>query len=208
MFIQRAIKTFNTSYLKARMTTFCAILGIIALSFTVMSLTTPSSAQANNGTYSSNEILDAGHQFFGATSKGFAKAIESIFSRRGRPNGYIIGEEAAGAIVGGLRYGEGSLYTKNAGDHKLFWQGPSLGWDFGADGNRTMMLVYHLDHVDKIYRRYVGVTGAAYLIGGVKVSALKRGNVVLVPISTGVGARLGVNINYLKISQAPTWNPF
>ena len=158
--------------------------------------------------YSSREVVDAGHQFFGATSGNLAAALEQVFAKHGLPNGYILGEEAGGAFIGGLRYGEGVLYTKNAGDHRVFWQGPSVGWDYGADGNRTMMLVYNLPTIDALYHRYLGVTGSAFLVGGVGVTALTRRGVHLVPVRTGVGARLGVNVGYLKLRRHPTLNPF
>ncbi|WP_274627922.1 DUF1134 domain-containing protein [Arvimicrobium flavum] len=158
--------------------------------------------------YTAQEIIDSGHRFFGATSGGLATAVENIFSSYGLPNGYVLGEEGSGAFVGGLTYGEGTLYTKNAGDHKLFWQGPSLGWDFGGQGSRTMMLVYNLDSVDALYHRFIGVSGSAYVVAGVGVNVLKHENMLLVPVRTGVGARLGVNVGYLKVTQRPTWNPF
>lgn len=158
--------------------------------------------------YSSQEVISAGHRFFGATSGNLASAFEKAFSRYGLPNGYILGEEASGAFIGGLRYGEGKLFTKNAGDHKIFWQGPSIGWDYGGDGNRTMMLVYNLPSIDQVYKRYFGITGSAYLVGGVGVTALTRQGVHLVPIRTGVGARLGVNVGYLKLRRTPKLNPF
>ena len=126
----------------------------------------------------------------------------------GLPNGYILGQEAGAAFVGGLTYGEGALYTKNAGDHSVFWQGPSVGWDFGGEGSRTMMLVYDLDAVPSLYRRFAGVSGSAYAIAGIGVNILKAGNIMLVPVRTGVGARLGVNVGYLKLTQRATWNPF
>ncbi len=170
-------------------------------------IATPASAQSSDR-YTAQEVVDAGHGFFQSTSGAIAKAIEKVFAKRGQPNGYILGEEASGAFIGGLRYGEGVLYTKNAGDHKLYWQGPSIGWDYGADGNRTMMLVYNLPSVDTIYRRYFGVSGSAFLIGGVGVSVLTNRGVNLVPIRTGVGARLGINIGYLKIRSTPRINPF
>ena len=158
--------------------------------------------------YSAQEIVDSGHRFFGATSGGLATVIEKIFSSYGLPNGYVLGEQGSGALIGGLTYGEGTLYTKNAGDHKVFWQGPSLGWDFGGQGSRTMMLVYNLDDVNNLYDRFAGVAGSAYVIAGVGFNVLKRGNMLLVPVQTGVGARLGVNVGYLKLTQQPTWNPF
>ena len=158
--------------------------------------------------YTAQEIVDSGHRFFGATSGGLASVVEKIFSSYGLPNGYVLGEEGSGAIIGGLTYGEGTLYTKNAGDHKVFWQGPSLGWDFGGEGSRSMMLVYNLDDVSSLYQRFAGVAGSAYAIAGLGFNVLKNGDVLLVPVRTGVGARLGLNIGYLKLTETPTWNPF
>ena len=106
--------------------------------------------------YTAQEIVDSGHRFFGATSGGLGSLIEKIFASYGLPNGYVLGEEGAGAFVAGLTYGEGTLYTKNAGDHKVFWQGPSIGWDFGGQGSRTMILVYNLDDVSSMYQRFAG----------------------------------------------------
>ncbi len=166
----------------------------------------PTASRANE--YTAQEIVDSGHRFFGATSGGLATVIEKIFSSYGLPNGYVLGEEGSGALVGGLIYGEGTLYTKNAGDHKVFWQGPSIGWDFGGNGDRTMMLVYNLDDVSSLYKRYVGLAGSAYAVAGLGFNVLQNGNVLLVPVKTGVGARLGVNVGYLKLTETPTWNPF
>jgi hypothetical protein len=120
----------------------------------------------------------------------------------------VLGQEAGGALVGGLRFGEGVMYTRNAGDRKVFWQGPTIGFDAGADGDRTMMLIYNLPSTDALFERYVGVDGSAYFVGGFGVTALTFNNVTVVPIRTGVGARLGVNVGYLKFTPAPTWNPF
>lgn len=165
-------------------------------------------APARAQEYSAQEIVDSGHRFFGATSGSLATVIEKIFASYGLPNGYILGEEGSGALIGGLTYGEGTLYTKNAGDHKVYWQGPSLGWDFGGQGSRNMMLVYNLDDISSLYTRFGGVAGSAYVVAGVGFTVLKNGNMLLVPVRTGVGARLGVNIGYLKLTQGPTWNPF
>lgn len=167
----------------------------------------PPEAQSD-GTFSADEIKEAGHRFFGNVSMGLARVIEYAFQRAGRPNGYILGEEAGGAFVAGLRYGEGTLYTKDAGEHRVFWQGPSLGYDFGAEGSKTMVLVYDLRSPGEIFTTYAGVDGSAYLIGGVGVTFLNRGHVSLAPIRSGVGLRLGANIGYLKYTREPTWNPF
>jgi hypothetical protein len=157
--------------------------------------------------YSSNELVTAGHRFFGSISRGLAQIVEKAVSQWGLPNGYILGEEAAGAFVAGLRYGEGMLYTKNAGDLKVYWQGPSIGFDYGGEGARTMMLVYNLPRTRAIYERFGGIDGSAYFIGGFGMTALTANNVVLVPIRAGVGLRLGANIGYLKFTPKATWNP-
>jgi hypothetical protein len=162
----------------------------------------------SRGTFGIEEIKDAGHRFFGSVSMGLAEAIEYTFHRAGRPNGYILGEEAGGAIIAGVRYGEGVLYTKDAGDHRLYWQGPSVGYDLGAEGSKTMVLVYDLRSPGEIYDTFAGVDGSAYLIGGVGVTFLARGHVILAPIRSGLGLRLGANIGYLKYTREPTWNPF
>ncbi|MFP1632228.1 DUF1134 domain-containing protein [Zhengella sp. ZM62] len=167
----------------------------------------PQSARAAD-TYGAQEIVDAGHRFFGSTTGGLATLVERIFSQYGLPNGYVLGEEGSGAIVGGLTYGEGMLFTKNAGDHKVFWQGPSIGWDFGGQGSRTMMLVYNLEQVDQLYRRFLGVSGSAYVVAGLGFHVLKNNSQLIVPIKTGIGARLGLNVGYLKMTRNPTWNPF
>ena len=164
--------------------------------------------QPQSGGYQMEEIVAEGHRFFGSTSGGLASVVEKAFKTYGLPNGYILGEEASGAFIAGLRFGEGTLFTKNAGEHRLFWQGPSLGLDAGGDGARTMMLVYNLPSVEGVYGRFGGVTGSAYLVGGVGMTLLTRDDVMIVPVKTGLGARLGVNLGYLKITPMPTWNPF
>ena len=129
-------------------------------------------------------------------------------SQWGLPNGYVLGQEASGAFIGGLRYGDGTLYTRNAGDVRVFWQGPSVGFDAGADGARTMMLVYNLPQVGAIFDRFGGIAGSAYFIGGFGMTALAANNIVVVPIRSGIGLRLGANLGYLKFTDTPTWNPF
>jgi hypothetical protein len=160
--------------------------------------------------YSSDEIIDAGHHFFGGISKGIASVVEKAANQWGQPNGYILGEEAGGAFIGGLRYGDGTLYTKDAGDLRVFWQGPTIGVDAGADGARTMMLVYNLPRTDAIYQQFNGIAGAAYVVAGLGITALTSGDekLVVVPIRSGLGLRLGYNVGYLKFTPAPTWNPF
>jgi hypothetical protein len=167
----------------------------------------PQQAQ-DESRFSPNELIDAGHKFFGGVSRGLAMIVEKAVSQWGLPNGYVLGEEAGGAFVGGVRYGDGTLYTKNAGDLRVFWQGPSVGFDAGADGARTMMLVYNLPRTAAIFDRFGGLDGSAYFIGGFGMTALTANNIVLVPIRSGVGLRLGANLGYLKFTSHPTWNPF
>jgi len=157
--------------------------------------------------YAPGELVSTGHRFFGTVSRGLASVIEKAVSNWGQPNGYILGQEASGAIVVGLRYGEGMLYTRNAGDLKVFWQGPSIGFDWGGEGARTMMLVYHLPSTNAIYQRFAGIDGSAYFIGGFGMTALGSGNILVVPIRSGVGLRLGANIGYLHFTPTARWNP-
>lgn len=168
----------------------------------------PAMAQERPIPYSNDDIVLSGHKFFGSISKGLAEVVEAATKQWGKPNGYILGQEAGGAFGAGLRYGEGILYTRNAGDKRVFWQGPSLGFDAGGDGDRTMMLVYNLPAKDAVFQRFGGIDGSAYFVGGFGMTALTANNVVLVPIRTGLGARFGVNIGYLKFTDRATWNPF
>ena len=182
-----------------------ALVGAAAVAFAAQPWPARADAPAQ---FSPDEIIDSGHRFFGALSRGLAEAVQEAGRRWGLPNGYILGQEASAAFVGGLRYGEGKLYTRNAGDQKIFWQGPSVGFDAGADGDRTMMLVYNLPAVNAVFRRFGGIDGSAYFVGGFGFTALGADGIVVVPLRTGVGARLGVNINYLKFTPHATWNPF
>ncbi len=188
---------------------FAALLGALPLQ---ASAQTVQRAYATNpgspDSFNSNELVESGHQFFGSASRGLALAVQEATRRWGEPNGYILGQEASGAFFGGLRYGEGKLFTRNAGARPVFWQGPSFGFDMGGEGARTMMLVYNMPFTDAIFKRFAGVDGSAYLIGGFGMTAVAADEMVVVPIRTGVGARLGVNIGYLKFTPNPTWNPF
>ncbi|MGA0598104.1 DUF1134 domain-containing protein [Enterovirga sp. CN4-39] len=159
-------------------------------------------------TFSTNELLDSGHNFFGNVSRGLALTIREAVRRWGEPDGYILGQEGSGAFFGGLRYGEGRLYRRRGPGERIFWQGPTLGFDVGGEGARTMMLVYNLDSVPDLYKRFAEIDGSAYLVAGVGLTAARADNTVVVPIRTGVGLRLGVNVGYLKFTDSPTWNPF
>lgn len=163
---------------------------------------------ALSDSYSTDDLVGTGGQFFGSVSQGLASVVERAVSQFGLPNAYILGEEGGGAIFAGVRYGEGTMFTRNRGEHAVFWQGPSIGIDFGGDGSKVMMLVYGLQSTDAIFERYPGVDGSAYVVGGLGMTVMKMGDVVLVPIRSGVGLRAGLNVGYLKFTREPTWNPF
>ncbi|WP_342640901.1 DUF1134 domain-containing protein [Rhodoligotrophos ferricapiens] len=185
------------------------VLGLVAAALTPAPALSQSATQnPNNQHYSAQEIVQAGHQFFGTTTAGFAEVIERVFADSGQPTGYIVGQEAAGAFFGGLRYGEGTMYLKNGGSYRVYWQGPSIGFDFGGNGSRVMTLVYNITSPNQIYTRFIGVEGSAYIIGGFGVNYQQNQYIRLAPIRTGVGARLGANVGYLKYTPEPTWNPF
>lgn len=158
--------------------------------------------------YSGEELVETGSAFFGSAAQGLASLVERAVSQFGLPNGYVLGEDAGGALFAGARYGEGTLYTRNAGELPVYWQGPSIGFDIGGDGSKVMMLVYNLTATQEMFGRFAGVDGSAYVLGGFGMTVIKYRNVVMVPIRSGVGARLGLNVGYLKFTQEPTWNPF
>lgn len=194
---------------KLRILALSLAVGFAALSTAAPAQTTSSvSKYKKNDTYSSEEIMSQGHQFFGKTTRGLAEAIEYVFQSQGQPSAYIVGEEGSGAFVGGLRFGEGTIYYKNGAKKRIYWQGPSIGFDFGGNGSRTLTLVYNSQSPEDLYSRFAGVEGSAYLVGGLGVNLQRKDDIVMAPIRTGVGARLGANIGYLKYSKRPTWNPF
>ena len=187
---------------------FAALVGATPLAASAQGIQRTYATNPDPSSFQASELVESGHQFFGSASRGLALAVQEATRRWGEPNGYILGQEASGAFFGGLRYGEGKLFTRNAGDRRIFWQGPSVGFDVGGEGARTMMLVYNMPFTEAIYKRFAGVDGSAYFIGGFGVTAVAADEMVVVPIRAGIGARLGVNIGYLKFTPDPTWNPF
>ena len=169
----------------------------------------PAAAQDNTtDSYSQDEVLQATKGFFGDTSKDLATIIEKVFKDQGEPNAYIIGEEAAGAIAVGVRYGNGWLHRKTAGNMRVFWQGPSLGFDLGANASKVFTLVYNIGSSGQIFQRYPGVEGTIYVVGGFGVNYQQRNNVILAPIRTGVGLRAGANVGYLSYTRKQEILPF
>ena len=160
------------------------------------------------GTYQENDVLAAAEGVFGKGAEGLAKLIEKILKDQGRPNAYIAGREAGGAIVVGLRYGSGTLFHGVEGQRPVYWQGPSVGFDLGANGAKTFVLVYNLYDGQDLFRRYPAAEGNVYVVGGFTASYLRRGNVVLIPIRLGVGWRLGANLGYMRFSEKARWSPF
>lgn len=196
-----------------------AILGGALLSLAVASTPVAPVAQAapaqaahdprDSDTYTPDEIVKAGADFFGVTTEAMAKAVEQVFSKYGRPNAYITGNEGGGAFVVGLRYGDGSLFMKGQGAPvKVYWTGPTAGFDAGANASKAFTLVYNLRSPDAIFERFPGVEGSAYLVAGISVNYQQNGRVILAPMRTGVGLRLGANVGYLSYSRERNWIPF
>lgn len=165
-------------------------------------------AVAADDSFSKNEILDKANGFFGSTTKGLAEGIQKVFEDLGQPNGYITGEEFAGAVVVGLRYGRGELHRKTGAPTKVFWQGPSVGFDFGGNVSKVFTLVYKLKKPDDIFRRFPGVDGSFYVVAGISLNYQQAGDIVLAPIRTGAGLRAGANIGYLHYNREHSWVPF
>ena len=159
-------------------------------------------------TYAEEDVLGAAEDVFGKGAEGLAEIVRKTFKDRGQPNAYIVGREAGGAFIVGVRYGSGMLYHKVEGERKIHWTGPSVGFDIGGDGSKVFALVYNLNDTEDLYRRYPAAGGKAYLIGGFTANYLQRDNIVIVPIKLGVGWRLGLNGGYLKFSKKGKVLPF
>jgi len=162
---------------------------------------------ANGQTYHQDDLIGAAEGVFGSGAKGVAQVIQSILKKQGEPNGYIVGREAGGAFVAGLRYGSGTLYHRVEGHRPVYWTGPSIGFDAGANAADTFVLVYNLYNTEDLFRRFGAGEGQAYFVGGFNVSYLRRGDVVLIPVRLGVGMRLGINGGYMKFSHKQNWFP-
>lgn len=170
--------------------------------------TTAPATPSDQNTYQEDDLIGAAEGVFGKGAQGLGKLIEDILKKQGRPNGYIVGREGGGAFVVGLRYGSGTLNHKVEGEKPVYWTGPSIGLDAGANAGSTFVLVYNLYDTEDIYKRYPSGEGVAYLVGGFNASYLRRGDVVLIPIRVGAGLRLGANVGYMKFSKKQRWLPF
>jgi hypothetical protein len=186
--------------------TVCLAAGLLLLA---LAAPVPAPAQENTtDKYTEDEVLQAAKQFFGDTSKDLAIIIEKVFKDQGEPNAYITGEEAAGAIAIGVRYGNGWLHRKAGGNNRVFWQGPSLGFDLGGNASKVFTLVYNIGSASQIFQRFPGVEGTIYVVGGFGVNYQQRGDIILAPIRTGVGLRGGINIGYLHYTREQQTLPF
>jgi hypothetical protein len=165
-------------------------------------------AQATAETFRQDDLIGAAEGVFGKGAQGLAGIIEDILRKQGEPNGYITGREAGGAVAVGLRYGSGTLHHKVEGNMPVYWTGPSLGFDLGANAANAFVLVYNLNDTKELYERFPAGEGQAYLVGGFHVSYLRKGDVVLIPVRLGAGLRLGANIGYMKFSRKQRWVPF
>jgi hypothetical protein len=163
---------------------------------------------AEGETFDQDSVLRDAEAFFGKGAEGLGKVIEKAFRDHGRPNGYIKGEEAAGAIAVGLRYGNGTLVLKNSRSRRVWWTGPSVGFDLGANAAKVFVLVYHLPKAGAIFQRFPAVDGSFYYVGGAGINYQQRGNIILAPIRLGVGLRAGASIGYMHYTPKKTYNPF
>ncbi len=187
---------------------FGAFLALAVIAAGISSATAQEATEdATETTYSENEIFGKATEFFGATTKGLAKAIERVFEDQGRPNAYISGEEVSGAIGIGVRYGEGTLNRKTGATRTVYWQGPTIGFDFGADASKMFILIYHLPDVDSLFQRFPAIDGSFYFIAGVGVNYQQSGDIIQAPIRTGVGLRAGVNVGYMHYTRKFSWIP-
>lgn len=180
-----------------------ALLAALGLAFAL-----PAAAAGDDAsTYDKDSIIKDAAEFFGETTEGLAKVIEKAFNEQGRPNGYIKGEEIAGAVGIGLRYGDGTLTLKQGGSAKVYWQGPSIGFDVGANASKVFILVYNLPRTQDIYQRFPGLDGSLYYVAGAGINYQQRNNIVLAPIRLGVGLRTGASVGYMHYTPTKTLNP-
>jgi hypothetical protein len=168
----------------------------------------PANPTPDEDGYAIDEIMAASAGFFGKVSANLGAVIEYLFQKSGRPTGYVLGTEGGGALLAGVRYGSGTLYLRAGGSQKIYWHGPSLGTDVGAEGSKTLFLIYRLGSPDQMYASFTGIDGSAYLVGGVGATFVTNGSVIMAPIRSGMGLRLGANIGYIRFTPKETWNPF
>ena len=194
------------------------LLPALAAAFALFALAVPACAQDDRppprveghegDSFTQNEVVQAGANFFGVTTEAMAKGVQKVFSDYGLPDAYITGDEGAGAIVVGLRYGQGWLIRKGADPIRVYWHGPSVGWDFGGNASKMFVLVYNLREPDRLFQKFPGVDGSFYLVAGLGVNYMRANGITLAPMRSGVGLRAGVNAGYVTFTREQTYNPF
>jgi hypothetical protein len=203
----RSVTRCLAAVLCAALATLGAAAPALAAKAPESSAPAPAAPGAEQASYSQNEIFKTASDFFGGTTEGLAKAIEKVFADQGEPNAFITGEEVSGAIGVGVRYGEGVLHRRAGGTLKVYWQGPSIGFDLGGDASKMFILIYRLPNVEALFQRFPAVDGSLYFVAGVGVNYQKSGDIVQAPIRTGVGLRAGVNVGYMHYTREFSWIP-
>lgn len=183
-------------------------LGLLLLQTVPMAALAAGSAPVKHDTYSEDEVAKAASQFFATGAKGLSDVLGKVLKERGRPMAFIRGEEAGGAVGVGVRYGRGELVYKGGGGRKVYWQGPSIGFDLGANAVKVFVLVYDLPNTDALFQRYPGVEGSLYFVGGFGVNYAQTDGITLAPVRFGVGWRQGIGVGYMHFSREKRINPF
>jgi hypothetical protein len=158
--------------------------------------------------YSDDEVMKAASEFFSTGAKDLANVLQKVLKEKGQPIAIIRGEEAGGAVGVGLRYGHGELVYKGSSGRKVYWQGPSIGFDIGGNAVKVFALVYNLPSSDKLFQRFPGVDGSLYFVGGFGVNYVQSGKISLAPVRFGVGWRQGLSVGYMKFTATRKINPF
>jgi hypothetical protein len=186
---------------------FSRLIAAAVAAIGLMATTLPAGADEDQ-TFSENEIVQAGANFFGVTTEAMAKAVQRVFREQGLPDAYIKGDEGSGAFIVGLRYGKGYLIRKGHDARLIYWQGPSVGFDFGGNASKVFTLVYNLRDEDRIFQKFPGVDGSFYFVAGIGVNYERANDITVAPMRTGVGLRAGVNAGYLTFTREHSLNPF
>lgn len=185
-----------------------AALGVVSSSLSVISAAPAKAADlSDDAKYTADEIIEAGSKFFGITTEAMAKGVQHVFGDLGEPDAYIKGEEGSGAFFVGLRYGSGYLISKTREPKQVYWRGPSVGFDFGANASKCFTLVYNLREDRRLFQRFPGVEGSIYFVAGLGINYQRSGGVTLAPMRTGLGMRAGVNAHYQVYSDERDWFP-
>lgn len=188
-------------------TAFLSALLLVVAGFAVRPVAA-ANAPAPHATYSDDEVTKAANDFFKNGAQDLGKVLQKVLKEKGQPVAIIRGEEAGGAIGVGLRYGHGELDFKGGAGQRVYWQGPSLGFDVGANAVKVFALIYDLPNSEHLFRRFPGVEGSLYFVGGFGVNYVQNGASVIAPVRFGVGWRQGVSIGYMHFSPKKRINPF